>query len=126
LLTRTIEQGIGLDAKQAEQYKRTYGLDEQQFEGKIRQLLIPPVKIFINEMMKASQFFISQYPGESIKRILLCGGTAQLPGLVQFVTAEMGAEVLVAAPFAESTGQIPQTNHPSFSVCMGLIMREVI
>lgn len=126
LLTRTIEQGIGLDAKQAEQYKRTYGLDEQQFEGKIRAILLPPIKIFINEMLKASQFFLSQYPGESIKRVLLCGGSAQLPGLVQYVTSEMGAEVLVAAPFAESTGQIPQTNQPSFSVCMGLIMRETL
>ena len=125
LLSRTIEQGIGLDAKQAEQYKRTYGLEEQQFEGKIRQLLLPSTKIFTTEMMKANQFFVNQYPGEGVQRILLVGGTAQLPGLVQHITSELGLEVLVASPFATASGEIPTTNHPAFSVAMGLIMKEI-
>lgn len=125
LLSRTIEQGIGLDAKQAEQYKRTYGLDESQFEGKIRQLLLPSVQIFISEMRKANQFFVNQYPGEAVQRVLLVGGSSQLPGLVQLITSELGLEVLVAAPFAEATGEIPTTNHPAFSVAMGLIMKEL-
>lgn len=125
LLSRTIEQGIGLDAKQAEQYKRTYGLDDRQFEGKIRELLLPSVKIFVGEIRKANQFFVNQYPGEAVQRILLVGGSSQLPGLVQFITSELGLEVLVAAPFATSIGEVPQTNHPAFSVCMGLIMKEI-
>jgi len=125
LLTKTIEQGIGLDSKQAEQYKRTYGLDENQFEGKIRNLLKQPVQILISEMRKANQFFANQYPGESVQRILLVGGSAQLPGLVQFVTQELGLEVLVASPFATSSGEIPKVNHPAFAVCMGLIMKDL-
>lgn len=125
LLSRTIEQGIGLDAKQSEQYKRTYGLDDQQFEGKIRDLLLPSVKIFVGEMNKANQFFVNQYPGDAVQRILLTGGSAQLPGLVQFITSELGLEVLVAAPFTGAVGEIPTSNHPAFSVCMGLIMKEL-
>ncbi len=125
LLTRTIEQTIGLEAKQAEQYKRTYGLDENQFEGKIRQALLPTIKIFTNEILKAQQFYLNQNPQDPIQRILLAGGTAQMPGLVQLITAELGMEVLVASPFATASGEIPQVNHPSFGICMGLIMREV-
>lgn len=125
LLSRTIEQGIGLDPKQAEQYKRTYGLDEQQFEGKIRELLLPSVKILVSEIRKANQFFANQYPGEAVQRILLAGGSAQLPGLVQFITSELGLEVLIAAPFASASGEIPESNHTAFSICMGLIMKEL-
>ena len=76
-------------------------------------------------MMKANQFFVNQYPGEGVQRILLVGGTAQLPGLVQHITSELGLEVLVASPFATASGEIPTTNHPAFSVAMGLIMKEI-
>jgi len=125
VLTRSLEQSIGLDATQAESYKRTYGLDEAQFQGKVRQVLLPAVTILVAEMQKAIRFFISQRPTESVKRILLSGGTAQLPGLVQYITQELGVEVLVAAPFAQAKGQIPQVNHPALTVCMGLLMREL-
>lgn len=125
LLTRTIEQTIGLDNQQAEQYKRTYGLDEAQFEGKIRQALLPSVRVFVNEIKKAMQFYSNQYPGEQVQRILLSGGSAQLPGLVPFITSEVGTEVLVAAPFATATGEVPEGSHPNFAVAMGLIMREL-
>lgn len=126
LLTKTLEQSIGLDPTQAEQYKRTYGLDERQFEGKIRQALIPAVQSLTNELRKAAQFFVSQNHEGSVHRIVLSGGATALPGLVQFVTAELGTEVLVAAPFAKVATQIPDTiNHPSMSVCMGLLLREL-
>jgi type IV pilus assembly protein PilM len=125
VLTRALEQSIGLDATQAESYKRTYGLDETQFQGKVRQVLMPAVHILVGEMQKAVRFFVSQRPTETVKRVLLSGGTAQLPGLVQYVTQELGAEVLVAAPFSQAHGQIPQVNHPALTVCMGLLNREL-
>ncbi len=125
VLTRSLEQVIGLDSTQAESYKRTYGLDEKQFQGKVRSALLPGVKILINEMQKANRFFTSQHSGESVKRILLSGGSSQLPGLAQYIAQELGTEVLVAAPFVPATGQIPQVNHPALTVCMGLLMREV-
>lgn len=125
VLTRSLEQAIGLDATQAESYKRTYGLDESQFQGKVRQALLPAVQIMIGELQKASRFFVSQHPTESVKRVLLSGGTSQMPGLVQMITQELGAEVLMAEPFAEAHGQIPTVNHPALTVCMGLLMREL-
>jgi type IV pilus assembly protein PilM len=125
LLTRTIEQAVQLDPKQAEQYKRTYGLDPAQLQGKVREALVPAVRLLILEMQKAMQFFVTQNGSEPIKRVLLSGGTAQLPGLVQHITEQLGVEVLIASPFSVAKGEIPQVNHPSFTVCMGALMREV-
>jgi type IV pilus assembly protein PilM len=124
ILTQAIEKNIQLEAEQAEQYKRTYGLQENQFEGKIRNTLLPAVSIIIGEIKKVVTFFNNQYPGVNVQRVLLSGGTAQLPGLVQEVTQAVGAEVLVAAPFAEATGVIPEQGHPTWTVCVGLLMRE--
>lgn len=125
VLTRSLEQAIGLDATQAESYKRTYGLDETQFQGKVREALLPGVRLMVTEMQKAIKFFSSQHPGENVPRLLLSGGTAQLPGLTQFITQELGVEVLVAAPFAQASGQLPSVNHTALTVCMGLLSREL-
>jgi type IV pilus assembly protein PilM len=125
VLSRSIEQSLQLDAKQAEQYKRTYGLMADQLQGKLREVLLPSVRALMNEMQKAIQFYLTQNPAGGVKRILLSGGTAQLPGLVEVLAEQLGAEVLIASPFAQAKGQLPEFNHPAFSVCMGLLNREI-
>lgn len=124
VLTRALEQQIGLDAAQSEGYKRTYGLDEGQFQGKVRQALLPGVKMMVSEFAKALRFFASQHPSDAVKRVLLSGGAAQLPGFFQYITQELGVEVLLAAPFAQTKGVAPDSNHAALTVCIGLLMRE--
>ena len=125
LLTKALMQNVNLDATQAEQYKRTYGLDASQFQGRVREALLPVTQLLVAELQKAIRFFISQHAGSSVPRVVLSGGAAQLPGLVEVVTTELSAEVLVAAPFATAKGDIPTANHPAFSVCMGLLERQL-
>jgi len=125
LLSKTLEQKIGLDASQAEQYKRTYGLDQTQFEGKVAAALLPAVQVLLTEAKKAVQFFVSQRPQSSVERVVLSGGSAMLPELVGQVAIEFGSEVLIAAPFASASGDVPEKiNQPSMAVCMGLLAQE--
>jgi type IV pilus assembly protein PilM len=123
ILTKTLEQNVGLSGEQAEQYKRSYGLDETQFQGKMREALMSPVKSLIQEMQKAVRFHGSQHPTSPIQRALLSGGSAQLPGLVPLVAQELNMETLIAAPFAGAKGEVPTINSPSFAVAMGLMLR---
>lgn len=125
LLTKTLEQSIGLDANQAEEYKRSYGLDPQQFEGKIRKALLPALDTLVNEMRKAMQFYSHQQPQDKITRIILSGGGVQLTGILEYITEQLGVEVLLSAPFAQSSGEIPNNNHSAYSVCMGALIREL-
>ncbi|NCN06791.1 MAG: type IV pilus assembly protein PilM [Candidatus Pacebacteria bacterium] len=122
LLTKTLEQRVGLDVTQAEQYKRTYGLRPDQFEGKVSQALLPALQVLFAEVKKAIQYFVSQHPQATVERIVLSGGSALLPDLVQYVATETGTEVLIAAPFANASGEIPEKiNQPGMIVCMGLL-----
>jgi len=125
LLTKALEKTIGLDMQQAEEYKRTYGLIEEHFQGKVRNALLPTVNIFTNEMQKAIRFFINQSPQEAVKRIVLSGGTSQLPGLIEYISQTLGIEVLLASPFAVASGEIPQANHQAMTICMGLLIKEM-
>jgi len=125
LLSKTLEQKIGLDSSQAEQYKRTYGLDRTQFEGKVASALLPAVQVLLTEAKKAVQFFVSQHPQDAVERVVLSGGSAMLPELVGQVATEFGSEVLIASPFASASGDVPEKiNQPSMAVCMGLLAQE--
>ena len=124
-LTKALQGGIGLDAVQAEQYKRQYGLDETQFQGKVRTVLLPAVKVLTDAMQKAIRFFVNQNPTATVQRVLLSGGGIQLPNLVPHIANTLGAEVIVANPFAASTGNIPEANHAAMSVGIGLLNREL-
>ena len=124
-LSKALEQEIGLDPEQAEQYKRQYGLDPSQFEGKVRQALIPAVDGLITEISKSIRYFQSENPNGDVRRIVLSGGSAQLPGLTQYITEKLNAEVLLADPFYDIKGEVPTANRQAFTICMGLLMREL-
>jgi len=125
LLTKVLQQAIGSDHQQAEQYKRTYGLQPTEFEGKVRDGLLPTINTLVTEIQKAIRYFNSQTAQNNpLQRVVLTSGTAQLPGLVEELTEKLAMEVLLAAPFATATGDIPAQNHQVFAVCMGLLMRE--
>ncbi|PIR59318.1 MAG: hypothetical protein COU69_00980 [Candidatus Pacebacteria bacterium CG10_big_fil_rev_8_21_14_0_10_56_10] len=125
MLTRALEQGVGLTTKQAEQYKRSYGLDETQFEGKVKAALLPAANVIVDALQKAMRFFANQHQEAGIQRILLSGGGVQLPGFAQYLSNQLGVEVLVVAPFANASGKTPDRNQSALSVCMGLLMREL-
>ena len=125
LLTKTLQQILGLDLQQAEQYKRSYGLDPNQFEGRVRNALLPTVNTLVSEIQKAQRYFVSQFPQHKLSRIVVTGGSSQLPGLVEHISETLGIEILFAAPFATATGEVPTENQQTLSVCLGLLMREV-
>lgn len=124
LLTRAVENMLTLPIQQAEEYKRTYGLDQQYFEGKVQAALLPVVKSMVDQIQKAMQFYTTQYPQEAVQRVYLSGGSAQLPGLVPYVASLLGVEVMMATPFASMTGQVPQANQAAYSICAGLVERQ--
>jgi type IV pilus assembly protein PilM len=123
VLTKAISTTLQQDMKTSEEYKRRYGIDEAALGGKLREVIMPGVDLLVSELRKALQFFYSQQPQTQVSRIVLTGGGALLPGFVQYVASSLGQEVLLAAPFASATGQVPQNAGPQFSVAMGLLQR---
>ncbi|MCA9369958.1 MAG: type IV pilus assembly protein PilM [Pseudomonadales bacterium] len=126
LLTKSISQSFSLTAEQAEQYKRTYGLDPSQFQGKVREAILTTMQVLTGEVQKSMQFYANQAGGQTISRVILSGGSAVMPGLVEHITEVLGVETLVAAPFASAKGALPTVlTTASFGPAMGLLMREV-
>lgn len=130
-LARAIAQELGFDMNQAEEYKKAYGLLEDQLEGKIMQVIKPVFDVTVDEVERAIMFYQTQNPGNNIKRVVLTGGTAQLPGLVVFLANTLGLEVQIGNPwgnvvvpdeFKVKTDQLE--NQVTYAVAAGLAMRE--
>ncbi|MBI2196746.1 type IV pilus assembly protein PilM [Candidatus Daviesbacteria bacterium] len=128
-LTRSLAQHFNFEVSQAEQYKRIYGLMEDQLEGKVFEALKPVVDILAGEAKRVIQAFETKYPADPIKRIVVSGGGAKMPGLVVYLANILGLEVQEADPWysiireKESISKLAQ-DAPSYSVAVGLALRE--
>lgn len=127
--TRAVSQGLGIPQLQAEEYKKTYGLAASQLEGKIKGALDPVLRMVVDEIKKAANFYQTEEKGESANAVIVSGGTSSMPEIISALSSLLGLEVLVANPFVRM--QIdPETAKkiapfaPLYSVAVGLAMRE--
>ena len=128
-LTRALAQQFGFEINQAEEYKKVYGLLEDQLEGKVYEALKLIVDIIASEAKRVIQAYQSKYPQNPIKRVVLSGGGAKMPGLVIYLANTFGLEVQEADPWyliAKDKGleQKLAQDAPSYSVAVGLALRE--
>lgn len=131
-LTRSISQELGFDLAQAEEYKKSYGLQEDQLEGKIMNILKPVVDVIISEVERAILFYQTKHISSPVKRIVITGGSAQLPGLVVYMASSLGVEVQIGDPWqgieiAPKFNFDPQDiqNKVNYAVVIGLAKRDV-
>jgi type IV pilus assembly protein PilM len=131
-LTRAISQQLGFEMAQAEEYKRSYGLLEDQLEGKIMNILKPVVDVMISEVERAILFYQTKHISSPVKRVVVTGGTAQLPGLVVYMASSLGIEVQLGDPWQgiiipDKLGKLTEDiqNKVSYSVAIGLAKRDV-
>lgn len=128
-LTRTLAQHFNFEVNQSEEYKKIYGLKEDQLEGKVYEALKPIIDIIANESRRIIQAFEAKYPQNPIKRVVLSGGGAKMPGLVIYLANFLGLEVQEADPWyfiekdKSSASRLSQ-DASSYSVAVGLALRE--
>lgn len=127
--TRALVQSLGVEAQQAEQYKRTYGFSQTQLEGKIKGALDPVFRVIVDEIKKAIHFYQTEEKGEVPTSAILSGGTAGIPEIVPVLTELVGIEVGIANPFSrllvEEEAKKTLANYaPLYSIAVGLAMRE--
>ena len=128
-LTRALAQAFNFEVNQAEQYKKIYGLSEAQLEGKVFEALKPIVDIIASEGKRVIQAFEAKYPQNPIKRVVVSGGGAKMPGLVIYLANIFGLEVQEADPWysivreKDSVAKLVQ-DAPLYSIAVGLALRE--
>lgn len=128
-INRAIAADFGLSFQQAEEYKRTYGVNQKLLGGKIGQSTTPILMAIVTEVKKALLFYNQKYKDETpIQQILLSGGTAKLPSIDVFFAQNCGIETVTANPWKVlASQQVPREildNAPDYTIAVGLAMKD--
>lgn len=125
-LTRAVEKQLELPPNQAEEYKRAYGLDPTQLEGRVRQSLSGVMNIIISEIRKAMQYYQTSHTLSPIRTMWLSGGSAYLPGLSSYFAEAFSYEVNIVNPLTKlhiSTGLSVPADVAVYTPAIGMAIR---
>lgn len=146
-LTQAVADHLQVNQDQAEMLKRAHGLRSDTSEPEpaaappndagqaVARALASPLENLVVDLVHTFKSFSHQMTQSQIQqfdRVVVSGGTAQLPGLAPWLQIRVGVPVEIADPLAacpmveELTAAQPwQDFSAQFSVAMGLALREV-
>jgi type IV pilus assembly protein PilM len=138
--TETIAKNLGISFSEAENLKKKYGLESKfvikleakimkEEKGKIFEALIPALVDLSQQIKKYIDFYETHFQ-EKVKKIILCGGGANLKGLTEFLNLELKIPVELANPWINVFGQkeikgLSFEKSLSFTTAIGLALRGV-
>ncbi|MDO4700638.1 MAG: pilus assembly protein PilM [Moraxella sp.] len=125
-LTEAIQNRYSMPYHDAVIGKHEYTLPADYHES----VLQPFVESAVQQISRSLQFYFSSSEYNNVDHIVLCGGTAVLPGLAQMVQERMGSLVSVANPFegmsvaSRINAAALQKDAPSLMAACGLALRS--
>jgi len=128
-LARGVAQELGFELDQATEYMKTYGLDPNSLEGKVMQAIKPIFDVIVNEIRRVIAYYMTKHPSFPVKRMIVTGGTAKLPGLVIYLAEALGLEVQMGNPWEgiHIPGKLTQKlteDATSYAVSVGLALKQ--
>lgn len=129
-LTRAIAADLNIDPTQAEEYKKTYGLEKDVLSGKIGNTVKPVLDNLTMELKRAMSFYQTKnVQAEPIRLVVLVGGSAKLPGLVVYLAGNLGVEMQIGDPWQKVSDRQKLTNLPYdpiiFTQAVGLALKPI-
>jgi type IV pilus assembly protein PilM len=128
-IDRAIASDFGFSIAQAEEYKKTYGIEGDNLSGKIGKAIGPILSSIVLETKKALAFYIEKYHNEyPIEQLVLSGGTASIPGITSYLAAQSGVVTTVINPFElHHIDKVPKEiseNASEFGTAVGLALKD--
>jgi Tfp pilus assembly PilM family ATPase len=98
-LTQLIAKSLSVDSATAEKLKQEKGLDENASPN-IKKVLLPLIDYILSETDKILKNFTKEY-GIEVEKIILGGGSAQMPGFKKYFSEFFNKETETADPFKD-------------------------
>jgi len=131
-LTERIATALSLSEEIAENFKKKYGIltlsPLPSLEAKdIREILLPLINIVLRESEKIFKNF-QWKEGKEIDKIILSGGTAFLPGILEYFQDYFKKEIEIANPFSKIfyppiLEKTLKEMGPSYAIAVGMALR---
>ncbi|OGE82791.1 MAG: hypothetical protein A3B10_03880 [Candidatus Doudnabacteria bacterium RIFCSPLOWO2_01_FULL_44_21] len=138
--TESIARNLGINKPDAENVKRAMGLTSESKQGSVRDAILPILDSIIDEIKNVIKFFENHdIDKRTIGDIILCGGTAQLLGVADYVSTRINLgstksniRVILGDPWAKVNGynhpkavQIKKDEVLGYTTVIGLALRDI-
>lgn len=129
-ISRAIATDLGIEDKQADEYRNSYGLNPNQLSGSVAKAMTPVVNLIVEEIKRVLVTIQNKNVADLPRRIVVFGGCAMIPGLVAYLAQQLSVEVQLGNPFAvinRTNDQVAAIGDSSavFSNAVGLAMKEI-
>ncbi len=109
-----------------------HGVDRTEMSGQVFRSIANVLVDLAREVRTSLEYYYTRYQ-KMPARIYLCGGTANIPMLDEFLSRELGVPVQVADPFKGVHHEVPGFSEtqirelaPLFCVSIGLAVRDMV
>ena len=128
-LTQTLMDKLGLDFHRANQVKMKYGLGESGLQSQIVVALEPQLSLIVAEIKRVAKYYNERKDCKNlITTLLLTGGAAAMPGLVEYFAPLVGMEVAIANPWlgleVKGIQSVNKADIPLYATAIGLARLE--
>lgn len=125
--TRAVAQNLNVEYKQAEEYKKAYGMSGGELEGKIKNALGPVFGLVSDEIKKAIYYYQTEEKGEVPSSIILSGGTSGMPEAISYLSKLLNIEIVIGNPFSKvnvdpEAMKSLAAYYPLYSIAVGLAL----
>lgn len=133
-MTETLARTMNWEFEKAERIKRERGLTglsaySQEENEQIKSALLSTLSRVFSEVNRVLLSYGERY-NKNVSRVILTGGGASLPGIIEAARSSLNAEVELANPFARTEApafleSVLREIGPGFAVSIGLALRKL-
>lgn len=129
-INRAIATDFGFSLQQAEEYKKTYGILDKNFGGKIGKAIEPILMTMVSEIKKALSYYTERNQNlQAVNQLILTGGSSKLPGIDLFFVQNAGLETVIVNPWIQmGVDNVPKDildNGPDYAIAVGLALKDL-
>lgn len=127
--TQSLVKDLAIKPDQANEIKYKFGLGSSDLQAKIQAALAQQLKTFTAEVKKIDKFYQDRSESHApVAKMILTGGSARLPGLIEFLTKELGIEVIIGDPWINLNQRhleaVKPLEAPAYTTAIGLALRN--
>ncbi|HEX3082291.1 MAG TPA: type IV pilus assembly protein PilM [Candidatus Saccharimonadia bacterium] len=128
-LTAQLVKDLGIGREQANEIKYKFGLGPSGLQPKVMASLGAPLNKMCAEMKRVIKFYQDRgVQKRKIEKIIVGGGSASMPGFLEYMAAQISIPVTVADPWAGlETKHVPPVSKfdaPMYTTAIGLARLE--
>jgi type IV pilus assembly protein PilM len=128
-LTSQLVKDLGIKPEQANEIKYKFGIGPSGLQPKVMASLGAPLKRMCDEMKKVIKFYeTSDANKRKIETIIVGGGSASMPGFLEYMAAEISVPVIIADPWAglqiKGMQKVSKYDAPMYTTAIGLARME--